>query len=130
MKIERLINDEGVFRCFAVDNTKISRYGMAKIVSSIPGVVIKKAPRFWDDDVFCEFTFKGKLFFIEEPWGDNVTYDLVAPDQSEQELNEIALVFESAKPIKGGDFGHNVFFFINILVGGMFMFWLLNWIFS
>ena len=130
MKIERLINDEGVFRCFAVDNSKISRHGMKQIVSSVPGVLITKTPRFWDDDVFCEFTYKGKSFFIEEPWGDNVTYDVVAPDKSEQELSEIALLFESTKPIKGGDFGHKIFSLISIIIGGVVFGFILDWIFS
>lgn len=130
MKIERLINDEGAFRCFAVDNQIISRHGVTQIVRSIPGVQITKSPKFWDDDVFLEFTFKGKSFFVEEPWGDNITYDLVAPDKSEQELNEIAAVFEASDPIKGGDLGQKLFKLIGILIGAMVFSFILDLIFS
>ena len=116
MEIERLLNDEGKYRCFQVNNVKVSRNGMAKMLSKLAGIEITHWPKFYDDEVFCEFKYKGFKFEILEPYGDNTTYDLVAPEGAQTELEEIARYFEDSKPIKGGDLGHVAFFISTWLI--------------
>ena len=116
MEIERLLNDEGKFRCFQVNNQKVSRNGMAKMLSNFPGIEINHWPKFYDDEVFCEFLYNGFKFEILEPYGDNTTYDLVAPEGAQTELEEIAKYFEESKAIKGGDLGHAAFFISSWLI--------------
>jgi hypothetical protein len=130
MNIERYINDDGEFRCFVVDNTKVSRNGMTKMVSSIPGAIITKSPRFFDDDVFCEFTYKEKCFIIEEPYGDNTTYDVIAPENGLVAFDEIATFFESATPTKGGDWGYNSMFLLRMVVAGIIFTGIVTWLSS
>jgi hypothetical protein len=127
MNIERCFYDNNEFRCFLVDNTKVSRTGMCKMVQLIPGVIVTKIPRFWDDDIFCEFTYKEKCFFIEEPYGDNVTYDVVAPKNGLVAFEEIAAFFESATPIKGGDWGYNTLFLMRTFVAAMIFLGIVAW---
>jgi len=130
MNVERYINDEGEFRCFVVDNTKVSRSGMTKMLSTIPGVTITKSPRFFDGDVFCEFTYKEKFFIIEEPYGDNTTYDVIAPENGLVAFDDIATFFEGAVPIRGGDWGYNSMFLLRIGVAGFILTGLITWLSS
>lgn len=113
MKINRIHNDEGEFRCFEVDNRIISRSGMSKVISQIPGVQITYFPKFYSIEVFCEFELNGKKFEVAEPYGDSSIYDVVAQEPNLIEMNVIADHFEKSKPIKGGDFGQRVFFLFN-----------------
>jgi len=121
MIIVRLKNDNGEFRCFEVDNRVISRYGMAQVVSKLQGVKISRYPRFYDDEVFCEFEFGGKKFEITEPYGDSSVYDVVAPIDGQCELAKIAEHFEMSPPIKGGDIAHNMLFFMTSIVWPIFV---------
>ena len=127
MNIERYINDDGEFRCFVVDNTKVSRNGMTKMVSSISGVTVTKYPRFFDDDIFCEFTFKEHYFIIEEPYGDNTTFDVVAPENGLEAFNEIANFFENATPLRSGDWGYNTLFLMRIVLAGIIFIGVVIW---
>lgn len=133
MKIDRLKNDEGQFRCFTVDNTQVSRTGMAKVAAQIPGAQITKRPRFFDDVIFCEFSLNGHRFIIEEAYGDNSTYDVVAPESGLLEMEAVTAHFEFATPIRGGDTGYIAFALLNILVGGIVLILFLKavfWLFS
>ena len=122
MKIERLKNDEGMFRCFQVDNQKVSRNGMAKMISNLSGVDVTHWPRFYDDEVFCEFKYKKLDFEILEPYGDNTTYDVVAPENADAELEEVASHFEESAAVKGGDLGHAAFFLLSWLLKSALIF--------
>jgi hypothetical protein len=119
MQLERYINDEGEFRCFAVSNEKLSRSGMAKILSELDGVEITKRPKYNDIDVFCEFSFSGHEFEIAEPYGDNSTYDVCSKEPDLKALTALADYFESSSPIRGGDTGHIVFSLINMAVSSL-----------
>jgi hypothetical protein len=116
MKIERYINDQGDFRCFAVNNRKVSRSGMVKILSELNGVKILHHPKYNDIEVFCEFELDGHKFEISEPYGDSSDYDVTAPEPNLGALDLLAEHFEKSAPIKGGDSGHNLFFFINWMI--------------
>lgn len=80
------------------------------MIKSFDGANITKQPRFFDDDVFCEFEINGQKFFVEEPYGDNTTYDVVAPEYNMKEMELLALHFEEISPLKDGDFGHKIYF--------------------
>ena len=116
MKIERYISDQGEFRCFAVENRIISRAGLVKVLGRIQDINITKHPRFWDDDIFCEFEYRGMAFVVEEPYGDNTTYDLSSKVLCSEVLEEIASHFEAAAPIKGGDSSHTAFVLVRGLI--------------
>ena len=129
MEIERYTNDEGEFRCFAVDNAKVSRRGMTMVVSQLPGVTITKSPRLFDNDVFCEFTYQGKRFIIEEPYGDSKTYD-VAPESGLAAFEEMANFFEAATPIKGGDWPYNTMYLLRMVIAGLIFTGVVAWLSS
>ena len=103
MKINRLTNDLGDFRCFEIDNTTVSRNGVAKVVAKLADVKVTHFPRFYDDEVFCEFELNSHKFEVMEPYGDSTTYDIIAPDGQLPEMELIADHFEKSAPIKGGD---------------------------
>jgi hypothetical protein len=65
----------GKLHGFEVENTWLSRKGVARIVGSIPGVRIRHAKSGWfSRDDFCEFEVNGFRFVAEEPFGDNSRY--------------------------------------------------------
>jgi hypothetical protein len=116
MQIKRLINDEGSFRCFEFENKQVSRSGTARIIAQLHGVEVLHEPRFYDDEIFCEFAFMGKVFKASEPYGDSSVYDISGPENSDKELELIAHHFETTPGIKGGDTARNAFFLANWLV--------------
>ena len=137
MDIDRLINDKDEFRCFEVDNQKISRVGMTKVLASLEGVRINKHPKFYDPEVFCRFSFMGREFMATEPYGDSSVYDVSGPAGSSKELEIIAKHFEASDPIRGGDAGQKVYFLINWVIASWVFIGLLygayrgiKWIFS
>jgi hypothetical protein len=74
MRTFPLQNEEGKLHAFEVRNMLLSRRGVVKVVSRIPGVSIIRKPKFFSwrrEDVFCKFMVDGKLFVVEEPYGDN-----------------------------------------------------------
>ncbi len=119
MQLERYINDEGEFRCFAVSNKKLSRSGMVQILSNLDGVEITKHPKYNDIDVFCEFSFSGHNFKIDEPYGDSSTFDVCSKEPNLDALNVLADYFKNSSPINGGDIGHNVFSLVNMAVSSL-----------
>ena len=86
MKTTEMRNDQGTLTCFRVSNLFLSRHGIPKIVSRIPGVQIlrKQKPfRFSGPDYFCEFTLDGKKFLAIEPFGDNSEFWVVCEPPEE-----------------------------------------------
>lgn len=68
--------DGGVV-AFEVDNIRIGRRGVCRIVASIEGATIVRKPKLLSwlrESVFCEFLVDGELFAAEEPYGDNSRY--------------------------------------------------------
>ena len=80
MKIEKFINEHGEWSCFVVSNSFVSRRGLTRMINSCEGVLITQKPKFFDDDIFCKFEINGYKFYVEEPYGDNSTYDVIAPE--------------------------------------------------
>lgn len=116
MKIERLRNDQGKFRCFEVSNLIISRTGMYKVIQQLKGVAVTHAPKFRDVEVFCEFEFEGHKFEMSEPYGDSSVYDVVGSEEAESQMEAIASHFEKASPITGGDASQRFYFLFMWLV--------------
>ncbi|MBD3648642.1 MAG: hypothetical protein HUJ31_14585 [Pseudomonadales bacterium] len=119
MRIERLWNDQSEFRCFELDNRMISRNGIAEVLKRLEGVEIVHEPRFYDDEVFCEFTFRDKLFQATEPYGDSSTYDIVGPEGAQLEMEALATHFELEAPIQSGDTPHQIFFIVNWIASSL-----------
>ena len=74
MKTYAVENEHGKLHAFEVPNSFLSRKGVVKLVSKIPGASIIKRPRFFSwfrEDEFCKFEVDGQLFVVEEPYGDN-----------------------------------------------------------
>jgi len=92
------------------------------MIAACDGVEVVRKPRFFDNDVFCEFTINGHKFYVEEPYGDNTSYDVVAPEANLKELDSLARQIESMSPIKGGDIGHQIYFLTTYLIGGGLLF--------
>jgi hypothetical protein len=62
---------------FEIDNLRVGRHGVCKVVESISGAKIIRRPKFlsWFREAeFCEFVVDGESFVAEEPWGDNSRY--------------------------------------------------------
>ena len=75
MKVYDLKDKNGRVFAFEVNNFLLGRRGVGKVVRTIPGARITRAPRlFSGDDEFCEFEVEGKVFVAWEPWGDNSRY--------------------------------------------------------
>jgi hypothetical protein len=121
MKLNKYTNEQGALRYFSVNNLLVSRSGLCRMIASCEGVTITKKPRFFDDDVFCEFTINGHRFYVEEPFGDNATYDFVAPESGSAEMQQLAKHLETMSPVTGGDFGHQLYFLFIFITGGLFM---------
>jgi hypothetical protein len=75
MRVFDVRAEDGKLHAFEVENTWLSRKGVARIVGSIPGVRISRAKSSWfSRDDFCEFEVNGVRFVAEEPFGDNSRY--------------------------------------------------------
>lgn len=93
MKTRELKNEDGTITGFSVSNLFLSRHGVPRVVSSIPGasVVRKQRPfRFAGPDDFCEFVVDGKTFLAIEPFGDNSEFWVVT--EPPEECPQIAKV--------------------------------------
>lgn len=129
MKIERVTNCIGETWMFTFNNLKVSRNGTVKILKQLDGVEITHAPRWADIDVFCTFKYQGHEFEVYEMWGDSSEYTVDANEPNLPQLEILAKHFEASAPIKGGDFAHNLFFFVNwsifssVVTGVIFSIW-------
>lgn len=137
MKIERGSNDNGECYDFSFKNNKVSRTGAARIIEQLEGTKISHYPRWFDSEVFCIFTFRGIEFEVYEMWGDSDSYTITAHKPDLEELEIIAKHFEASKSIKGGDFAHNLYFFVSwaifswVVIGVGCAVWLgVQWLFS
>ncbi|KZZ74086.1 hypothetical protein A3766_19040 [Oleiphilus sp. HI0132] len=137
MKIERVVNNRGEFWMFTFKNRKVSRKGTTKILEQLEGVEITHHPHWADDDVFCTFKFRDHDFEVYEMWGDSDEYTVDANEPNIPQLEVLAKHFEASAPIKGGDFAHNLYFFINwtifssVVMGVIFGVWSgIKWITS
>jgi hypothetical protein len=75
MRVFDVRAEDGKLHAFEVENTWLTRKGVARIVGSIPGVRIRRAKSSWfSRDDFCEFEVNGVGFVAEEPFGDNSRY--------------------------------------------------------
>ena len=75
MRVFDIRAEDGKLHAFEVENTWLSRKGVARIVRSIPGVRIRRAKSSWfSRDDFCEFEVNGVRFVAEEPFGDSSRY--------------------------------------------------------
>jgi hypothetical protein len=77
MTIYELKDKDGRIFAFEVDNVLLSRRGVCRILRSVPGVRILRAPRFlsrFREEEFCEFELGGRRFKAWEPFGDNSRY--------------------------------------------------------
>src|SRR6185436_8439985 len=79
MKVYDLKDADGRVLAFEVDNMTLSRGGLCRVVSRIPGATLRRRPvRFlswFRESTFCEFELDGVLFSADEgPWGDDSRY--------------------------------------------------------
>ena len=100
MKTEELKNDSGIVTGFSVGSTRLTRWGVPKIIGTIPGaqVIRKQRPfRLAGPDDFCEFIVGGKTFLVIEPFGDNSQFWVVAepPEAQCPSLAKVRGVFEN-----------------------------------
>lgn len=101
MKTHTIHNEQNELHAFEINNTFTSRRAVTRIVENIPNVTILKKPKFlsWfrDDDVFCVFILNNTEFTIEEPFGDNSRYLIVAnPPRHCPELSTVEVAFSNA----------------------------------
>jgi hypothetical protein len=86
MKTRTLKNDAGAVTGFAIGTLGITRRGVVKVLSSIPGIAITRKPG-WvtaaGSDDFCEFMLEGKKFFVIEPFGDSDEFWVVTEPPEE-----------------------------------------------
>lgn len=77
MKVHDIPLRDGRVAAFEVDNLRLSRRRLCKIVERIPGARLVRRPRLFSwfvEDVFCVFEVGGVCFEAQEPYGDNSRY--------------------------------------------------------
>ena len=72
------MDDAGCLRGFEISNMGISRWGVCRVVRTIPGATVTRTPNgvlsWFREASFCDFTVDGVAFSAEEPYGDNSRY--------------------------------------------------------
>ena len=81
----------------------LGRRGALRVVNTIPGVSVTKAPRrvfpWFGDDDFCVFRVNDVELVVEEPYGDNSRYLIYAnPPRPVPELEVVREVFLRVNP--------------------------------
>ena len=98
MKTYEGLDAQGRVVYFEVPNAMFSRRAACKLVSRVPGVLLKTKPNLWPfggDDVFCKFELDGKHFELCEPFGDNSRFHVAAkPLESCDALQHLRSVFQ------------------------------------
>lgn len=77
MKVYDITVADGRIAAFEVDNVRLGRRGLCRVVRRIPGATITRAPRFlswFREEIFCEFTVNGQRFEADELYADNSRY--------------------------------------------------------
>jgi hypothetical protein len=101
MKVYDQLDKEGRISAFEI-NVLLGRRRLCKLVRSIPGTRIIKAPGFRSffkgEDEFCEFEIHGQKFVAWEPFGDNSRYWIGSnPSLWSEELEVVRKVFLNHK---------------------------------
>src|SRR5579864_6032168 len=71
------VSADGNLWAFEVDNFRIGRRAVCRVVSSIEGAALSRTPKllsWFRESIFCEFSVDGEVFIAEEPYGDNSRY--------------------------------------------------------
>ncbi len=103
MKTTEMRNDAGVVTGFKVGSARLTRWGVPRIVRTIPGVrLVRQQPTFRlaGPDDFCEFVVDGKTFLVIEPYGDNDHFMVVA-EPIEAENSSIGRVRNAFENYRG-----------------------------
>jgi len=91
----------GLAAAFEVDNTCISRNGVAHLVAGVPGVQIQRRPTLFCGEDFLEFTLDGVRFVACEPFNDNSRYLIGSrPPEASPQLSAIRAAFVAYRPPK------------------------------
>ena len=105
MKTTEIRNEQGTLTGFRVSNLFLSRHGIPKIVSRIPGAQIvrkQKRFRFSGPDDFCEFIVDGKKFLVIEPFGDNSEFWIVSePPEECSQMKKVENAFVKHRVLFG-----------------------------
>ena len=106
MKIYDLHDAGGRVYAFEVSNLLLSRDGVVKVASSIPGAVVTRRRAgswFTDKDEFCEFIVNGQPFVAWEPFGDNSRYWIgPTPPAWCEQVSVVREAFAKHKPFRLG----------------------------
>ena len=68
---------DGRVFAFEVENSRLGRRAVCKVLARIPGCRIVRRPKFLSwlrESEFCQFEVEGITFVVEEPFGDNSRY--------------------------------------------------------
>jgi hypothetical protein len=106
VKTSELRNDAGILTGFSVSSFLLSRWGVPKIVRSIPGarLVRKQQPfRLAGPDDFCEFVVDEKTFLVIEPYGDSNHFIVVAepPERHCPQIPKVREAFANHRVLFG-----------------------------
>ena len=105
MQTAELRNDTGIVSGFSVGSALLTRWGVTRIVQSIPGArLVRKQQSFRlaGPDDFCEFVVDGKTFLVIEPYGDNSRFWVVAdPEPQCPPLVKVRHAFERYRGLFG-----------------------------
>ena len=74
MRTYDIRDDQNRVFAFEIDNWRIGRRGVCRVVRSIPGATLVRAPKllsWFRESIFCEFLVDGEMFEVEEPYGAN-----------------------------------------------------------
>ena len=84
------LNKNGATTAFEIENTLISRRGIARLLRNVPGVSnVKLGGHFGSaNDVRVSFNYRGAEYEVEEPYGDNSRY-LIGPKDPSSETSSI-----------------------------------------
>jgi len=101
MKIYDVLDKDGRIFAFEINNFPWSRQRATSFIATLPGVEVTRWPRrtFFAEDDFCEFIVAGRLFYANEPFGDNSRYWIsTRPPEWCKELEFIRSAFANYKP--------------------------------
>ena len=98
MRVHDHLDNQG--RIFAFEVANIGRRAICYVAEQVPDVHILRVPGLRSRDQFCEFEINGRLFVIEEPFGDNSRY-WVGPEPPSwcEEINVVRNTFVKANAI-------------------------------
>lgn len=77
MKTYPIYNSENQMFAFEIQNYRIGRRAVCRVVKTIPGATLIREPKilsWFREEVFCEFTVDGEAYIVEEPYGDSSRY--------------------------------------------------------